>query len=99
MTTKAEYLLARYDEEEAIRERTRDDLAPRKESDEWSWVKTSKADIAAKRRIVELYQAHERDVTPYGMRIDNTARFALGHAVDALLSVYAGRDDFPEEWR
>jgi len=57
------------------------------------------ADCEAKRRIVEVHRNHERDVTPYGVSLDNTARFALEDVCRTLASSYSDHPDYRQEWR
>jgi len=130
MTTKAEYLLARYAEEEGAARFCAAGFGAR-----WHIVENGQtmiadetgsevihydgarnlfdvdhiayhdpayviADIAAKRRIVERLAevisesaAHYEGPDYYG------GITACELVIDALLSVYADRDDYPEEWR
>jgi len=106
MNTKAEYLLARYAEEEAdwqmVATRTTVELLHGK-----PLAPKMLADIAAKRRIVELAEEATRDreavISEFATSSDERAQLRAqdpGELIlDALLSVYADRDDFPEEWR
>jgi hypothetical protein len=58
-----------------------------------------RAECEAKRRIVERYRRHERDVTPPGVALDDTARFALEDTMRDLAQTYADHPDYRQEWK
>jgi len=106
MTTLAEFLLARIWDDQTIAESARvhvDDL------DGWPAVTAAHvlrhdparvlAECEAKRRIVERYRRHERDVTPHGVALDDSARFALEDTVRDLAQTYADHPAYRQEWR
>ena len=57
------------------------------------------ATCAAYKVIVAERKDHAADVVPFGVSVDDSARFALDRALRALASIWAGHPAYDTDWR